>query len=126
MKDLSDMSKMPLTHYINSHLSVLYTTVIPIFLSVSSLRTALEHILDLFMSCDFSVLSWLVSIWNRWRAYPATIEELLHDLAKRVGHAARLVLDLHPDPDHSRWPPVPPDLEESRDPLQNGKQTRCA
>ena len=36
MKDLSDMSKLPLTHYINSHLSVLYITVIPIFLSVST------------------------------------------------------------------------------------------
>ena len=35
MKDLSDMSKMPLTHYINSHLSVLFITVIPIFLTVS-------------------------------------------------------------------------------------------
>lgn len=35
MKDLSDMSKMPLTHYITSHLSVLYTSVIPILLSVS-------------------------------------------------------------------------------------------
>ena len=35
MKDLSDMSKLPLTHYINSHLSVLYVTVIPIILSVS-------------------------------------------------------------------------------------------
>ena len=37
MKDLSDMSKMPLTHYINSHLSVLFITVIPIFLTVSIL-----------------------------------------------------------------------------------------
>ena len=35
MKDLSDMSKLPLTHYINSHLSVLYITVIPITLTVS-------------------------------------------------------------------------------------------
>jgi len=35
MKDLSDMSKMPLTHYINSHLSVLFITVIPIFLTIS-------------------------------------------------------------------------------------------
>ena len=37
MKDLSDMSKMPLTHYINSHLSVLYVTIIPVFLTVRCL-----------------------------------------------------------------------------------------
>ena len=35
MKDLSDMSKLALNHFINSHLSVLYTTLIPIFLCVS-------------------------------------------------------------------------------------------
>ena len=35
MKDLGDMSKMPLTHYISSHLSVLYSTVVPILLMVS-------------------------------------------------------------------------------------------
>ena len=39
-----------------------------------------------------------------------------------MGHAARLVLDLHSDPDHSRWSPVPSDLEESRDTLQNGNK----
>ena len=37
MKDLSDMSKLALNHFINSHLSVLYTTLIPIFLCVSSI-----------------------------------------------------------------------------------------
>merc|ERR1712079_983064 len=35
MKDLSDMSKLALNHFINSHLSVLYTTLIPIFLCCS-------------------------------------------------------------------------------------------
>lgn len=35
MKDLGDMSKMPLTHYISSHLSVIYSTVVPILLMVS-------------------------------------------------------------------------------------------
>ena len=35
MKDLSDMSKMSLTHYVSSHLTVVYTTILPIILSVS-------------------------------------------------------------------------------------------
>ena len=35
MKDLGDMSKMPLTHYISSHLSVIYSSVVPILLIVS-------------------------------------------------------------------------------------------
>jgi predicted anti-sigma-YlaC factor YlaD len=35
MKDLGDMSKMPLTHYISSHLSVIYSTVVPVLLLVS-------------------------------------------------------------------------------------------
>ena len=35
MKDMGDMSKMPLTHYIAAHLSVLYSSVIPVFLVVS-------------------------------------------------------------------------------------------
>ena len=35
MKDLSDMSKLALNHCLNAHLSVLYTTLIPIFLCVS-------------------------------------------------------------------------------------------
>jgi predicted anti-sigma-YlaC factor YlaD len=39
MKDLGDMSKMPLTHYISSHLSVIYSTVVPVLLLVSFLRT---------------------------------------------------------------------------------------
>ena len=34
MKDMGDMSKMPLTHFVSAHLSVLYSTVIPIVLSV--------------------------------------------------------------------------------------------
>eukprot|EP00093_Oithona_nana_P008682 08682.XXX_255129_257662_1 [CDS] Oithona nana genome sequencing. len=50
MKDLSDMSKLPLTHYINSHLSVLYVTVIPIILTCSLAwclyNTAINHILQ--------------------------------------------------------------------------------
>ena len=35
MKDLSDMSKLPLSHYINAHLSVIYITIIPICLTVT-------------------------------------------------------------------------------------------
>ena len=35
MKDLGDMSKMPLTHYISAHLSVLYTSIIPLLMAVS-------------------------------------------------------------------------------------------
>ena len=35
MKDMGDMSKMPLTHYVAAHLSVLYSSVIPVFLAVS-------------------------------------------------------------------------------------------
>ena len=35
MKDLGDMSKMPLTHYISAHLSVLYASIIPILMAVS-------------------------------------------------------------------------------------------
>ena len=35
MKDMGDMSKMPPTHYVSAHLSVLYATVIPIFMLVS-------------------------------------------------------------------------------------------
>jgi hypothetical protein len=34
MKDLGDMSKMPLTHYISAHLSVIYSTVVPVLLMV--------------------------------------------------------------------------------------------
>ena len=36
MKDICDMSKMPLTHYISAHLSVLYASVIPIIMAVRS------------------------------------------------------------------------------------------
>ena len=36
MKDIGDMSKMPLTHYISAHLSVLYASVIPIIMAVRS------------------------------------------------------------------------------------------
>lgn len=35
MKDMGDMSKMPLTHYVSAHLSVLYASVIPSFMLVS-------------------------------------------------------------------------------------------
>jgi len=35
MKDLSDMSKLPLPHWVTSHLSVIYTTVLPAFLAAS-------------------------------------------------------------------------------------------
>jgi len=35
MKDLADMSKLSLPHWVTSHLSVIYTTVLPIFLSAS-------------------------------------------------------------------------------------------
>ena len=35
MKDIGDMSKMPLTHYISAHLSVLYASIIPILMAVS-------------------------------------------------------------------------------------------
>jgi hypothetical protein len=35
MKDLGDMSKMPLTHYISAHLSVLYTSIIPLLMAAS-------------------------------------------------------------------------------------------
>ncbi len=34
MKDLGDMSKMPLSHYFSAHLSVLYATILPIFMAV--------------------------------------------------------------------------------------------
>lgn len=44
MKDLSDMSKIPLTHYINSHLSVLYITIIPVFLTVSYIKPHVHFI----------------------------------------------------------------------------------
>jgi len=47
MKDIGDMSKMPLTHYISAHLSVLYASIIPILLAVSLgwclYGVALEH-----------------------------------------------------------------------------------
>jgi len=49
MKDIGDMSKMPLTHYISAHLSVLYASVIPIIMAVSLgwclYGVALEHTL---------------------------------------------------------------------------------
>ena len=35
MKDLGDMSKMPLTHYVSAHLSVLYASIMPVFMAVS-------------------------------------------------------------------------------------------
>ena len=34
---MGDMSKMPLTHYVAAHLSVLYSSVIPVFLAVSGI-----------------------------------------------------------------------------------------
>ena len=39
---MGDMSKMPLTHYVAAHLSVLYSSVIPVFLSVSHYRVGLK------------------------------------------------------------------------------------
>jgi len=36
MKDLGEMSKMPLSHYFSAHLSVLYATVLPVMLAVRS------------------------------------------------------------------------------------------
>ena len=42
MKDLGDMSKMPLTHYISAHLSVLYTSIIPLLMAVSHSSTILK------------------------------------------------------------------------------------
>ena len=71
MKDLSDMSKLPLTHYINSHLSVLYITVIPIFLSVSSYIHTVLHS-DLAYVCLFAhlffitVLTWILPFQHCW------------------------------------------------------------
>ena len=35
MKDLGDMSKMPLSHYFSAHLSVIYATIMPACLAVS-------------------------------------------------------------------------------------------
>lgn len=35
MKDLGDMSKMALTHFVSAHLSVLYSTFLPLFVAVS-------------------------------------------------------------------------------------------
>ncbi len=34
MKDLGDMSKMPLSHYFSAHLSVLYATILPFCMAV--------------------------------------------------------------------------------------------
>ena len=65
MKDLSDMSKMPLTHYISSHLSVLFTSVIPILLSVRYLRnfSAESHatLMLPFLKCAETLLLHLIT-----------------------------------------------------------------
>ena len=37
MRDISDMSKLSLPHWVTSHLSVIYTSVLPVFLAVSLL-----------------------------------------------------------------------------------------
>ncbi len=71
----------------------------------------------------FSVLIGVVLVWYRGRAYRSAFEELLYDLAGRVGYALGVVFDLHTDLDHYWRSFVPLDLEKSRNPLQNGKST---
>ena len=66
MKDLSDMSKLPLTHYINSHLSVLYITVIPITLTVSLFYffgNLAQHF-EVIFHCIFLPPKYQIILWN--------------------------------------------------------------
>ena len=78
MKDLSDMSKLPLTHYINSHLSVLYITVIPIFLSVSTYHYSEWFSISLICFL-FIVLTWILPFQHCWWTHCSTIEKLQND-----------------------------------------------
>ena len=77
MKDLSDMSKLPLTHYINSHLSVLYITVIPIILSVRFSLIS-RNLVDT-ISILFVVLFGLVFVQYRHQSLGPTIEKFPND-----------------------------------------------
>ncbi len=62
MKDLGDMSKMPLSHYFSAHLSVLYATILPIFMAVRKQIRLQSHVSVYFYSKPSNLFSRLPSV----------------------------------------------------------------
>jgi hypothetical protein len=107
MKDLGEMSKMPLTHYISAHLSVLYTSIIPLLMAVSDPFNKIiepQEIYGLILetpstniaSITFFLLSVLgfislVLIWRCFRTCHFTPSQLFNDIATRMGNAIGMV-----------------------------------
>ncbi len=70
MKDLGDMSKMPLSHYFSAHLSVLYATVLPVVMTVR-MRFSQRNVQE-----SHSVIVLLFQATLAWGVYKVSLEHV--------------------------------------------------